>query len=258
MQDNANYFWDAVNKRLCLLSNTCTNSLDVGGAKFYVTSAGLMGSRERTVTATSAGVVPATTIGAAAQTADLEQRKNSAGTVVASTSSAGVRKGNRLDDNVLLSGVVKSDYTVVTVANTVTQTNLNYYTVPASTLAANRAIRVTAAGIYSTANASDTVSLVFGVGGVTWHTITSTAASVTNAQWAVSWIVIVKTLGASGDAESQLFLAFINGLFKMSPNTAVKTMNTTTARNVVIEATWSAADAGNTVSIREFLVEVLN
>jgi len=82
-QDNANFFWDFTNKRLCLLSNTCSNTLDVGGGKFYVTAAGLVGSREQTVTASSAGVVPMTVTGAASQTADLWRLKNSAGTVVA-------------------------------------------------------------------------------------------------------------------------------------------------------------------------------
>jgi hypothetical protein len=89
-QDNAKFFWDDSNDRLCLLTNTCTNTLDVAGAKFYVTAAGLMGSYEATHRATSAGVVPATVQGAAAQTANLQEWKNSGGSVVASVSAAGV------------------------------------------------------------------------------------------------------------------------------------------------------------------------
>ena len=91
-QDNANYFWDASNKRLCLLSNTCSNTLDVGGAKFYVTAAGLLGSREQTITATSAGVVPATVTGASGQTADLHNWKSSAGAVLARITATGAVK----------------------------------------------------------------------------------------------------------------------------------------------------------------------
>jgi len=41
-QDNANYFWDSVNHRLCLLSNACLNTLDVGAGLFKVTSAGAL------------------------------------------------------------------------------------------------------------------------------------------------------------------------------------------------------------------------
>jgi len=89
MQDNAQFFWDAVNKRLCILSNTCSNTLDVGGGKFYVTPAGLMGSREQTITASSAGVVPATVVGAAGQTADLFRWKSSAGVVGGGVTAAG-------------------------------------------------------------------------------------------------------------------------------------------------------------------------
>jgi len=89
-QDNANYFWDASNKRLCLLSNTCSNTLDVGGAKFYVTAAGLLGSREQSITASSAGVVPLTLNAAAGQTAAMFRWRNSAGTVMGLITAAGV------------------------------------------------------------------------------------------------------------------------------------------------------------------------
>jgi hypothetical protein len=89
-QDNAKFFWDNTSDRLCLLGNTCSNTLDVNGAKFYVTSAGLMGSYEATARATSAGVVPLTAQGAASQSANLQNWKDSAGNVVASVSSGGV------------------------------------------------------------------------------------------------------------------------------------------------------------------------
>jgi len=89
-QDNSNFFWNAANKRLCLLSNTCTNTLDVGGAKFFVTAAGAMTSYEATARASVAGNVAATAQGASGQTADLWQLKNSAGTILARGTSAGV------------------------------------------------------------------------------------------------------------------------------------------------------------------------
>lgn len=89
-QDNANFFWNDSSNRLCLLSNSCSNTFDVNGAKFYVTSAGLVGSYEATVRATSAAVIPLSVQGAASQTGDLQRWKNSAGTTLASVSSAGV------------------------------------------------------------------------------------------------------------------------------------------------------------------------
>lgn len=258
-QDNSNLFWDDTNNRLCLLGNTCTNSLEVGAAKFFVTSAGAATANAgMTAKADAAGTVASTVQGASGQTADLEQWKNSAGTVLASVSSAGIPKGNRLDNNVLLDGTVKSDFTVTTVANTVTETALNSYTIPASTLAANRALRVTGTGVYSTANATDTVTLRFKIGGTAWHSITSTAASVTNVQWSASWVIVVATTGAGGTAESQLPWAFINSVFKSDPNTATESIDTTVSRLVEVTAQWSAAVAGHTLSIRQLVVEVMN
>jgi len=259
LQDNTNFFWDNSNKRLCLLGNTCTNSLEVGAAKFLVTAAGAAtttgGLTAKPATAAS---VAATVQGLASQTGDLQQWTDSAAVVVGSVSSAGIPKGKRLTDNVPLHGTAKADYTVTTVANTVTETALNSYTVPANTLAANRAFRVTATGVYSTANGTDTATLRFKVAGVTWHSVVSTAAAVTNVQWSAEWLVIAKTISATGDAESQLPHAFINSVFKTDPNTAVESLDTTVSRLLEVTIQWSAAVAGHTWSIRQFAVEVLN
>jgi hypothetical protein len=89
-QDNSGLFWDASNRRLCLLGNTCSNTLDVGGGRFSVTSAGVATSYESTARASAAGNVPHTTQGAAGQSANLEEWKNSAGTVLAAVTGAGV------------------------------------------------------------------------------------------------------------------------------------------------------------------------
>lgn len=257
-QDNANLFWDASNKRLCLLSATCVNTLDVNAGRWFVTSSGAATATGETVNAPSSSSVARTTVGASGQSADLDQWKNSAATVLASVSSVGIQKGNRLDNNVPLSGTVKADYAVTTVANTITETALNSYSIPANSLAANRVIRVTATGVYSTANATDTVTLRGRIAATTWHSIVSTAATVTNVQWSASWVIIVATTGAAGTAESQLPWAFVNSVFKSDPATAVKSIDTTLARTLDITAQWSAAAAGNTISIRQFAVEVLN
>ncbi|KKM18470.1 hypothetical protein LCGC14_1665420, partial [marine sediment metagenome] len=48
------------------------------------------------------------------------------------------------------------------------------------------------------------------------------------------------------------------GVFKSDPNTAVESIDTTQARTLDLTAQWSAALAGNTISIRQFVVEALN
>jgi len=89
-QDNANFFWNATNKRLCLLSNSCVNTLDVGAGKFFVTAAGATTTAELTAKAGAAGNVAGTDQGYSGQTADLRQWKNSAGTVLSRVTSTGV------------------------------------------------------------------------------------------------------------------------------------------------------------------------
>jgi len=89
-QNNTKLFWDNSNFRLCLLGNTCTSTFDIGGGKFFVTSAGAATSYEATARASAAGNVAATVQGAASQTANLHDWKNSAGTVLASVSAGGV------------------------------------------------------------------------------------------------------------------------------------------------------------------------
>lgn len=257
-QNNSKLFWDNSNLRLCLLSNSCVNTLDVGAGKFFVTSSGAATATAGvTAKADAAGNVASTVQGASGQTADLEQWKNNSGTVLASVSKAGAVRGNRLDNNVPLSGTVKADATVTSAAQ-LTYTALNSYSIPANTLAAGSVIRVTASGTYTTVNATDTVNIIARTASADWHSITSTAATVTDAQWSMSWLFIVKTTGASGTAETQLPHAFINGVFKAAPATAVKTIDTTQARTIDLVAAWSAQPGGNTLSIRQFVVEVLN
>ncbi len=257
-QDNSNLFWNNTNKRLCLLSNSCVNTFDIGAGKAFCTAAGACTvGGGLTAKSDAAGNVASTTQGFSGQTADLDQWKSSAGTVLASVSSAGIKKGNRLDNNVPLSGVVKADSTVTAVTTT-TFSVLNSYSIPANALAVGRVIRVTASGTYGTANATDTVNVIARVNATDWHSITSTAASVTGVQWSLSWVFIVATTGASGTAETQLPWAFMNSVFKAAPSTATKTIDTTQARTIDLVAAWSAAAGGNTISIRQFVVEVLN
>jgi len=89
-QNNSKLFWDASNYRLCLLSNSCVNTLDVGAGKFFVTSTGAATTTVGTSKSGAAGQVPHTFQGYSGQTAALTEWKNSVGTVLSSVSAAGV------------------------------------------------------------------------------------------------------------------------------------------------------------------------
>lgn len=89
-----------------------------------------------------------------------------------------------------------------------------------------------------------------------WNSMTSTAATVTNAPWHLQWTGIVTTLGASGTLEAQM-QGDINRVNKDDPNTAAVALATDTAITIALTADWDGTDAGNSISIRQWLIEVL-
>ena len=89
-----------------------------------------------------------------------------------------------------------------------------------------------------------------------WNSMTSTSATVTNSPWHLQWIGIVTTLGASGTLEAQM-QGDINRVNKDDPNTAAVVLATDTAVTIALTADWDGSDAGNSLSIRQWLVEVL-
>jgi len=125
----------------------------------------------------------------------------------------------------------------------------------------DRAIRVTMAGVYSNSNGSDTISIKLemsknGSTDTTYHTIASTAGAVTNQPWYMQWTMIISAVGTSGTAESFVH-ATINNVNKDSGSTGTQTLDTTTMQQIKATGTWSAATAGNTLSIRQFIVELI-
>lgn len=184
--------------------------------------------------------------------------------------------GNLLDNNILfpvnvamsgrsiklrdvfnLSGAISVSSTVVTVSNTITETTLASFNFFPNEWHVGMCVRLTALGIYSTANATDTVTLTVKHGSTATNTIVNTAATVTSQPWNLTWYGIIGTLGSSGTIESQM-IGGINNVRKDDPNTATATIDTTVAELLALTATWSNALSGNTISIRQFIVEILN
>lgn len=183
------------------------------------------------------------------------------------------RKFLKLHPDFFLSGVLKADATVTSVdGDPGTEATLNSYTIPLNTISRNQsgtattgknfrhagnAFRIRAAGRYTTDDATATVALALKVGSTTYHTITTTAATVTNAPWMVDWLVIIPTIGTSGTAESYVS-AKTNNVNKDAASTATQTIDTTAAQIISITATWTSGSAGDDISIRQFLIELIN
>lgn len=182
------------------------------------------------------------------------------------------RKFLKLRPEFLLSGVLEADVTVVSVAGTAGETTLNSYTIPLNTISRNQSgtatsgtffkkagnvFRVRAAGRYTTDDATATVAIACKVGSTTYHTITTTGATVSNAPWNIDWLIIVATIGSSGTVESQC-IAKTNNVNKDSANTATIAIDTTANQIISLTATWTSGSAGDNLSIRQFLIELLN
>src|SRR3990167_1546252 len=179
----------------------------------------------------------------------------------------------KLSPDFYISGVLKADATVVSVdGDPGTEATLNSYAIPLNMISRNytgsgtsgkefrhagNTFRIWACGRMTTDDATATVAIKLKVGSTTYHTITTTGATVTNAPWYVNWTIIVPTIGSSGTAES-FAEASTNNVRKDSASTATQTLDTTAAQTISITATWTSGSAGDDISIRQFLIELIN
>jgi len=152
-----------------------------------------------------------------------------------------------------------------TVANTTTETDFSLqHTIRANALRIGKSYRVTGYAVYSSIAASAgteqfTVKLnstaIAATGGFTVQ------VGKTNAMASFDLTFTVTALGASGAVESQgrLFNETTNGggqWFSME-NTATVAIDTTVAQTLKLAFKWSVADVGNTITLRQLIVEEL-
>ena len=152
-----------------------------------------------------------------------------------------------------------------TVANTTTETAFSSsYTIPANTLVAGSVVRVKLWGVYGTTIISPMLT-----GKVKWGSQTllntgalSAAVSLTNAGWFADCSFLVQSAGGSGVVDAQGFAEFASaattGLSVNVPNTSTFTVDTTATQAITVTVQWSAANAANTITLRQMVVEVLN
>lgn len=168
----------------------------------------------------------------------------------------------KLRDVFTLSGVVASDSTVVTVTaagSSGNQTDLKSFKFFPDEWHVGMCVRISASGVI-TDDGTRVCKLSLGSGlaaaHTEWNSMTSTSATITNSPWHLQWTGIITTLGASGTLEAQM-QGDINRVNKDDPNTAAVAIATTTAITIALTADWDGTDAGNSLSIRTWLIEVL-
>lgn len=147
----------------------------------------------------------------------------------------------------LADGVIVSS---TTVANTTDETTIFTEGVSANELFKGSKWRTSVSGHYSTANASDTFTILFKVGGTTIHSFTSIAEDVTDVFWRTEWFFTVRSTGATGSIQSA-----VDGIFNDTVNnealTSTNTVDTTTVENLTITIQWDAAETDNTLTVTQ-------
>lgn len=148
-----------------------------------------------------------------------------------------------------------------TVANTTTPTAFtSTFTIPANSLSAPCIFDILAGGLYgniATLPGTLTIEIDFnGSAVLTTGAIALAASLLTNQGWRIQANVIVQSTGGSGQFEIQGYEMFDQGvttLVDSLTNTSAFTINTTANIVVTVKATFSAANSGNTVTLRQLI-----
>jgi hypothetical protein len=176
----------------------------------------------------------------------------------------------RTNDSLIVDGNLTTGSTTIrptlsaatTVANTVTQTAIATYTIPASDAVAGAVYRIRAWG---TLGVTGTPTITFvcklgGTGGATMVTFPAVTvrSGATDGFWEAEFYLACATTGGSGTwapmaKYTHNFLTSVTTYTPVGPITAAPvTRDTTIANDMVLCATWGTASASNTITCRGF------
>ena len=156
------------------------------------------------------------------------------------------------------------------VANTATETTLVPTVTGSVTLAANyfvagKGIRLTCRGLLSTAAVPGTLRIRVRLGGIGGTVIYDTTAktptgSLADTLWELSGVIVCRTTGGTGTVMGQSNFSHEGaaaGVVESWPmvNTAAVTIDTTASQAVNIAAEWQTADADNSITLTDFILE---
>jgi hypothetical protein len=137
------------------------------------------------------------------------------------------------------------------------------YSIPADDCQPGRVYRVTARGVYGTTAAPGTFTIRMKLGATVVATTgaNTPTASLTNRGWETTFDITCITAGGSGTVEGQgvtrLSTTAIAANIIDMENTATVTVNTTAAQTLQMSAQWATANAANTITLRQIVVEAL-
>jgi hypothetical protein len=144
------------------------------------------------------------------------------------------------------------------IANTLVETAFSKtFTIPGNTLGVGDVLRIRASGVYSTAGVAPNLTLRIRIGaqGTNATTIAALAGQAGNA-WRIEADTTLRTFGAAGNFEGGGGLVSI--LTASGIGVPSNTVSDMTGNLVVdVTATWSIADAGDTITMQTLTVELL-
>ena len=155
----------------------------------------------------------------------------------------------------IVSRASDSIVTPVTVADTVAETTVWTGNIAAGTLLAYKVLKVHASGQFSTANASDTLTVRLKLNGATLLELVSNAGSVTDEPGHMKAYGTVRTSGVSGTMASHGVLVLATK--STHANNSNTVINTEISNDLSITAQWSNALAGDTFTFDQGFLEVL-
>ena len=138
-------------------------------------------------------------------------------------------------------------------------------TLPIGFFTAGKSIRVKICGYQSTLGAgAGTLNIKVKLGGTIIHQTTAQnlVTGLTNTGWTVESLITCRSRGASGTVHGQGTAEFMGGSGAITKygmvTTAAVTIDTTTTKGIDITATYSVADAGNTITATNCVVETVD
>jgi len=144
------------------------------------------------------------------------------------------------------------------ISNTLAETAFNKtFTIPGNTLRPGDIIRIRASGVYSTGVVAPNLTLRARIGaqGTNATTIAALAGQAGD-NWRIEADTFVRTIGAAGNLEGAGgFVSILTASGTGSPSNTVS--DTTNNLVVDVTATWSVADAADTITMQTLLVELL-
>lgn len=151
----------------------------------------------------------------------------------------------------------------VTVANTVTETAISGTGVGSLVLPANffivgRSIRLRGFG-YHSSTGNPTITLRVKFGSTVVGSVSGASGNGSTDGFEFDGIITCRTTGASGTVQSQGKYQELqnSGLTEGGGSTSTVTIDTTASQTVSLTIEWGTANAGNTISLTNFILERL-